>query len=182
MRRGRSTTGRVRSRSGRGRFGLLYGRAALHAGALSISGAATPADSSASLDPAHLTSAMLEIWPNQPHHELSTDFYSLFLETEINFGGEGGLLADQVWNGDFEALGRGDWSQPSEAQAAANPGSGRAAAMGCRTSACIAASLNVAEPPPDPSTSGRGAVWVAPRRGGARGQRCKPTALRARRP
>lgn len=95
---------------------------------------------------------MLEIWPNQPHHELSTDFYSLFLETEINFGGEGGLLADQVWNGDFEALGRGDWSQPSEAQAAANPGSGRAASHGLPHQRLDSSEFtDVAEPPPDPS-------------------------------
>ena len=38
---------------------------------------------------------------------LSPLLYSLFFETEINFGGEGGLYAEQIWNRDFEALGRG---------------------------------------------------------------------------
>ena len=154
MRRGRSSNGRGRARSGRGRFELLYGRAAFHAGALTLSGAAAPHDASSSLD-AQLTAARLEVWPDQPHHELSTDFYSLFLETEINFGGEGGLLADQIWNGDLEALGRGDWSQPSEAQASANPGSGRAASHGLphqRLSSEEGAKVtDLAEPPPDQS-------------------------------
>eukprot|EP01061_Rhynchopus_euleeides_P031143 TRINITY_DN515_c0_g1_i1.p1 TRINITY_DN515_c0_g1~~TRINITY_DN515_c0_g1_i1.p1 ORF type:complete len:707 (+),score=272.89 TRINITY_DN515_c0_g1_i1:50-2170(+) len=34
--------------------------------------------------------------------------YSMFFETEINFGGEGGLYAEMVRNRDFEALGRGN--------------------------------------------------------------------------
>ena len=39
---------------------------------------------------------------------LSPDLYSVFLETEINFGGEGaGLYAELLHNRDFEALGRG---------------------------------------------------------------------------
>lgn len=57
-----------------------------------------------------VSAAMLSIWPARKRHDLSPDMYSLFLETEINFGGEGGLSADQIWNGDFEALGREDWS------------------------------------------------------------------------
>ena len=56
------------------------------------------------------SAAVVDVWPNRTRHELSPEFYSLFLETEINFGGEGGLVADQIWNGDFEALGRDDWS------------------------------------------------------------------------
>jgi alpha-N-arabinofuranosidase len=40
---------------------------------------------------------------------LSPVLYSAFLETEINFGGEGGLYAEQIRNRDFEALGRGDF-------------------------------------------------------------------------
>eukprot|EP01043_Picozoa_sp_COSAG02_P027803 COSAG02_NODE_1655_length_11483_cov_3.754327_4_plen_351_part_00 len=39
---------------------------------------------------------------------LSPVLYSMFLETEINFGSEGGLYAEQIRNRDFEALGRGD--------------------------------------------------------------------------
>ena len=59
--------------------------------------------------------AVLEVWPSTVQNKLSDQFYSLFLETEINFGGEGGLLADQVWNGDFEALGRGmRWWKPDD--------------------------------------------------------------------
>ena len=42
-----------------------------------------------------------------PVHALSPVMYSLFLETEINFGGEGGLLAELLPNRDFETLGRG---------------------------------------------------------------------------
>lgn len=57
-----------------------------------------------------VSAAVLNVWPNRKRHELSSDFYSLFLESEINFGGEGGLSAEQIWNGDFEALGREDWS------------------------------------------------------------------------
>ena len=66
------------------------------------------------LAPVVETSAYLDVWPAERQHTISKDFYSLFLETEINFGGEGGLLADQVWNGDFEALGRGDWWSPDQ--------------------------------------------------------------------
>jgi alpha-N-arabinofuranosidase len=59
--------------------------------------------------------AVLEVWPSTVQNKLSDQFYSLFLETEINFGGEGGLLADQVWNGDFETLGRGmRWWKPDD--------------------------------------------------------------------
>ena len=42
-----------------------------------------------------------------PVHALSPVMYSLFLETEINLGGEGGLLAELLPNRDFETLGRG---------------------------------------------------------------------------
>lgn len=44
---------------------------------------------------------------SQPQHPISSDLFSLFLETEINLGGEGGLYAELVRNRDFEALGRG---------------------------------------------------------------------------
>lgn len=42
-----------------------------------------------------------------PQHTLSSTLYSLFFETEINFGGEGGLYAELLPNRDFETLGRG---------------------------------------------------------------------------
>ena len=41
---------------------------------------------------------------------LSPVLYSIFLETEINFGGEGGIYAEQIRNRDFEALGRGNFN------------------------------------------------------------------------
>ena len=43
----------------------------------------------------------------EAQHSLSPVLYSLFYETEINFGGEGGLYAELVPNRDFESLGRG---------------------------------------------------------------------------
>ena len=43
----------------------------------------------------------------EPQFPISSEMYSLFLETEINLGGEGGLYAELVRNRDFEALGRG---------------------------------------------------------------------------
>ena len=43
----------------------------------------------------------------QPEHIIGPMLHSMFLETEINFGGEGGLYAELVRNRDFEALGRG---------------------------------------------------------------------------
>jgi len=49
---------------------------------------------------------MVNIFPTA-RHRLSPLLYSIFLETEINFGGEGGLLAELVSNRDFETLGRG---------------------------------------------------------------------------
>lgn len=42
-----------------------------------------------------------------PQHTISPDLFSMFIETEINYGGEGGLYAELIRNGDFEALGRG---------------------------------------------------------------------------
>ena len=44
----------------------------------------------------------------QRRHAISPDLISLFLETEINFGGEGGLYAECIRNRDFETLGRGN--------------------------------------------------------------------------
>ncbi|KAJ9443614.1 Alpha-L-arabinofuranosidase 1 [Diplonema papillatum] len=41
---------------------------------------------------------------------IKTNHFSMFYETEINFGGEGGLYGELVWNRDFEALGRGKLS------------------------------------------------------------------------
>ena len=43
----------------------------------------------------------------EARHALSPVLYSLFFETEINFGGEGGVYAELVPNRDFESLGRG---------------------------------------------------------------------------
>ena len=39
--------------------------------------------------------------------QLSPVLHSIFFETEINFGSEGGLYAETVFNRDFETLGRG---------------------------------------------------------------------------
>jgi alpha-L-arabinofuranosidase len=47
-----------------------------------------------------------------PQAAPSPFLYSAFLETEINWGGEGGLYAEQIRNRDFEALGRGGLRQP----------------------------------------------------------------------
>jgi alpha-N-arabinofuranosidase len=46
-------------------------------------------------------------------HELSPVLYSMFLETEINYGGEGGLYAELLRNRDFEALGRAGRPEPA---------------------------------------------------------------------
>ena len=43
----------------------------------------------------------------EPQFALSPMLYSLFFETEINFGGEGGVYAELLVNRDFETLGRG---------------------------------------------------------------------------
>ena len=54
-------------------------------------------------------------------HDLSPLLHSLFFETEINFGGEGGVYAELLPNRDLETLGRGrvagvedgtTWPQP----------------------------------------------------------------------
>ena len=44
---------------------------------------------------------------SKPRHAINPNLYSIFFETEINFGGEGGLYAELLHNRDFEALGRG---------------------------------------------------------------------------
>ena len=53
-----------------------------------------------------MTNSKLEI-SSGPQLPISPLLYSLFFETEINFGGEGGVYAELVSNRDFEALGRG---------------------------------------------------------------------------
>eukprot|EP01060_Flectonema_neradi_P028948 TRINITY_DN3909_c0_g2_i1.p1 TRINITY_DN3909_c0_g2~~TRINITY_DN3909_c0_g2_i1.p1 ORF type:complete len:688 (+),score=147.32 TRINITY_DN3909_c0_g2_i1:72-2135(+) len=40
--------------------------------------------------------------------------YSMFFETEINFGSEGGMYGELVWNRDFELLGRGTVTSESK--------------------------------------------------------------------
>ena len=52
---------------------------------------------------------------NRVRGTLATTMYSTFFETEINFGGEGGLYAEMVRNRDFEALGRGVLSAEDDA-------------------------------------------------------------------
>eukprot|EP01061_Rhynchopus_euleeides_P031145 TRINITY_DN515_c0_g4_i1.p1 TRINITY_DN515_c0_g4~~TRINITY_DN515_c0_g4_i1.p1 ORF type:complete len:698 (+),score=278.06 TRINITY_DN515_c0_g4_i1:42-2135(+) len=44
---------------------------------------------------------------NEVGAAISPDLFSMFFETEINFGGEGGLYAEMIRNRDLEALGRG---------------------------------------------------------------------------
>ena len=57
-----------------------------------------------------------------PESDISPLLYSLFLETEINFGGEGGLYAELLPNRDFETLGRGTIpGEPSPAWPAFSP-------------------------------------------------------------
>ena len=50
--------------------------------------------------------ALVDVSPHVKH-SVSPLLYSIFFETEINFGGEGGLYAELIRNRDFEALGRG---------------------------------------------------------------------------
>ena len=45
----------------------------------------------------------------EPEHPISPNLYSIFFETEINFGSEGGLYAELLHNRDFERLGRDKW-------------------------------------------------------------------------
>merc|ERR1719201_1924594 len=54
---------------------------------------------------ARLAPALVQV--GQVGVSLSPVLYSVFLETEINFGGEGGLYAELIRNRDFETLGRG---------------------------------------------------------------------------
>ena len=68
-----------------------------------------PRANAAPLQPARITVS------GAHRHALSPLHYSLFLETELNFGGEGGLLAQLVRNHDFEALGRGNLGEGWEA-------------------------------------------------------------------
>ena len=47
-------------------------------------------------------------------HDLSPLLHSLFFETEINFGGEGGVYAELLPNRDLETLGRGRVAEASK--------------------------------------------------------------------
>jgi hypothetical protein len=49
---------------------------------------------------------------------LSPLLHSIFFETEINFGSEGGLYAEMLFNRDFETQGRGTMPPPSVGTAA----------------------------------------------------------------
>ena len=72
---------------------------------------------------------------------LSPDLHAAFLESEINFGGEGGLYAELIHNRDFEALGRGRLVERGVGlQAFYDVGTGRA------TAAPVAAGLDPHEP------------------------------------
>ena len=46
---------------------------------------------------------------SEPEHSINPNLYSIFFETEINFGSEGGLYAELLHNRDFERLGRDKW-------------------------------------------------------------------------
>lgn len=70
---------------------------------------------------------------------------AVFLETEINFGGEGGLYAELLHNRDFEALGRGRLGQRGQGLAA-----GFDIATGKTTAHPVAAGLDPHEPEPVP--------------------------------
>ena len=59
-------------------------------------------------------------------HDLSSLLYSIFFETEINYGSEGGLYAELLPNRDFERLGRG--SGPAGADGSGSSSSNSAAA------------------------------------------------------
>ena len=48
----------------------------------------------------------IDVYPT-PQGDISSTLYSMFIETEINHGGEGGLYAEMIPNRDFETLGRG---------------------------------------------------------------------------
>ena len=50
-------------------------------------------------------------------HDLSPLLYSIFFETEINYGSEGGLYAELLPNRDFERLGRGTAPPPVNSSA-----------------------------------------------------------------
>ena len=77
---------------------------------------------------------------------LSPDLYSVFLETEINFGGEGGLYAELLHNRDFEALGRGRLGPHGVGlQAFYDLGTGRPLVT-------ASAGLDPHEPAPDPTS------------------------------
>ena len=74
--------------------------------AASLQAASASADlriASASADAATFTIT------TEPEHPISPNLYSIFFETEINFGSEGGLYAELLHNRDFERLGRDKW-------------------------------------------------------------------------
>jgi len=59
---------------------------------------------------------------NKKKFGISPLLHSIFFETEINYGSEGGLYAEQIFNRDFEALGRGRMPSHSHLQdATLNP-------------------------------------------------------------
>jgi alpha-N-arabinofuranosidase len=53
--------------------------------------------------------ATFTVTSSAPEHLISPNLYSIFFETEINFGSEGGLYAELIHNRDFERLGRDKW-------------------------------------------------------------------------
>eukprot|EP01060_Flectonema_neradi_P028946 TRINITY_DN3909_c0_g1_i1.p1 TRINITY_DN3909_c0_g1~~TRINITY_DN3909_c0_g1_i1.p1 ORF type:complete len:688 (+),score=153.17 TRINITY_DN3909_c0_g1_i1:48-2111(+) len=58
---------------------------------------------------------------NTEGSKISKTQYSMFFETEINFGSEGGMYGELVWNRDFEALGRGTIDTESKYKKRATP-------------------------------------------------------------
>ena len=88
-------------------------------------------------------------------HDLSSLLYSIFFETEINYGSEGGLYAELLPNRDFERLGRG--SGPAGADGSGSSSSSNSAAAASQNASSPAPGLepelelDPREPPPHPA-------------------------------